>query len=74
MKLLRPKDVLEASAIAHRIDVKLSDLKVKSFSKVPATQSIFLSPLQTLNSNTLPENKSRIPTVRRLTPEEVDFL
>lgn len=43
MKLLKPKDVLEASAFAQKIDAKLSDLKVKSWHKSTTIQPSFQS-------------------------------
>lgn len=73
VKILKPKDVLEASTITQQLDTKLADLKVKSFPKNSAVQSTFRSPLQTLNSNVMHENKPTTLNVRSLTPEEVDF-
>ena len=72
VKILRPRDVLEASAFAQQLDAKLTNLKVKLYPKTSSVQPTFRSPLQTINSTTNYENRAKPNNVRRLTPEEVD--
>lgn len=72
VKILKPKDVLEAIAYAQQLDAKLSYLKFKTFSHPYANPSI-RAPLHNV-SNTHPgEIKLKNDNVRRLTPEEVEF-
>ncbi|KAM1775774.1 hypothetical protein ACFX11_042662 [Malus domestica] len=73
VKLLKPRNVLEAASFAQQVDAKLSDLKVKSFHRAPTFQPTFRSPtsLNVMHPTTL-EIRPKNPSVRRLTPEEVD--
>lgn len=66
VKLLKPRDVLEASAFAQQIDSKLTDLKVKFSFKSLVIQPNFRSPLQYENTTYMVENRSRFNNVRRL--------
>lgn len=73
VKLLKPRDVLEAAAFAHQIDAKLTELKAKSGTKASLVQSNFRIPFQNVNSNSPVANPAKPINVRRLTPEEVDY-
>ena len=73
VKLLRPKDVLEAAASAQQIDTKITELKVRSLYKSPIIQPTFRSPAsQNVTPTIFPDNRAKNTIVRRLTPEKVD--
>lgn len=73
VKLLKPKDVLEAFAFAQQIDANLLDLKVKSWHKSPIIQPSFQSlVLENATNQAMVDNRPKFNNVRRLTPEEVD--
>lgn len=57
VKLLKPKDVLEAVAYAQQVAAKIIELKLKSLYKLSAIQPNFQSPLSKIvNIANLPEN------------------
>ena len=74
VKLLRPFDVHEAIAYSQQVDAKLSELKVKSFSRTPFPASQFKPPpLSDITNVPKPESSSRHDNFRRLTAAEIEF-
>lgn len=72
VKILKPKDVLEATTYAQQIDAKLSELKVKVFPR-SFVNSSFRPPLQNAVDTSVGNNKLKHENVRRLTPDEVEY-
>ena len=62
---------LKLQLLLIRLNAKLTDLKVKS--KPTYLQSIFLSPLQNLNTNVVSENHPQPHNIRRLTIDKVYY-
>lgn len=72
VKILKPKDFLEANAYAQQLDAKLSDLKVKTFSQSYGATPM-RSPLYNITNIHAVDVKNKSDIVRRLTPEEIEF-
>lgn len=74
VKILKPETVLDATAYAQQVDAKLSKLKVRSLSILPAPSKLNRqNPFQNITNTTPPESKPKVKNVRKLTPEEVEF-
>lgn len=72
VKILKPQDVLEANAYAQQLDAKLSDLKVKPFSRSFVSNPV-KNPLNAINITPPAEIRPKNDNIRKMTSEEVEF-
>lgn len=71
-KILKPKDVLEATVYAQQLDAKLLDLKVKTLSRSYGVTSM-RTPFYNVSNTHAGDVKNKPDNVCRLTPKGVEF-